>query len=917
MAHCFFEIARVPRYPYLIVAMLSKFPLFLVRKVLYCAPSYLLLFSSFCACLANDSFLIPSLPIENLAKRHFYENLSEDSHFPLLSSLKGSSNFDPDLDADARYLFYVTNTEGSNDIWVRNLITTFSTSLFYHPSEQRQPTVDANAQSLFFVSEDSDEKGDLLYLDLNIKGIKERIDQSVSLPNLWKFTENFSRKIEQWSQKHLAPACHGAFGEQRPDLSAQGDQLLFVSDRCTPGVYNIWLAKLGKTKKILELSQLTQSGASFPSFNRQGDRIVFLASSHPSQRARIYLLEMAGERFKLNQALDLATHNLTGQEIIYASPIFSENENEQGERIVYISIRQDSNGDGKLTRKDDSGIYSFQLDPWLLEKKQVTEPVASSGSPSLEKTPQKPLAHARISPDRIHESPYEASLLEPSTSIGSLTSNSRNIVYSAFYLGHFQIYLLSLQGVIPKEASIEAQYRLSQRIAQENPLSFRYILALEAVAAYFRSSELYFLYDAYISVDKWLFYSRLYANETDPKLKKLFTKRADYLYHQIQASIPLDRPSYLELYFQSKGSEIEGLDTPKGKWTKKAERDYLFRLYGWNFAEHSQAKFKHERILRSHTLYRIVQHYYTEEPRDITRALIHVRLLNREYPDYYLRKNSLLLELDIVLTEVLRLGFEKKASDTELEDATLTLLVFSQAMLSEFRNDEQFAQQVCSILYKFYTEHPHSSDYTFSELQLQADILRQSAPSAPEGRPGFPSDDPRESQKRLGDLRVVSELAESTHPSLPSMLQQTLNLIRAYYLYKEGQYEQSLALAFHVRSFLPRFRSVASESHTSKEWAHLTQNCLFLIQENFKILGNQKAYFETQSQILHVTREGLDLGLQRRDIQNLLELGKDNVINLQNLLSSLMDIYQQGLFSAYTLVIEDQNQEDGKKKSKE
>ena len=171
---------------------------------------------------------------------------------------------------------------------MRDLKNTSNFPLVKHPAEQYKVTVNTRGNRMVFVSEDKDENGDLRFLILQPARISQQNLRGISPPNLWDASSSLSDSIRDWSKKNLPKECHGDFLETDPDLNTKGDRLLFVSDRCTPGLPNVWLANI-EDEEIIELKQLTKYGADTPRFAPalHQNWIVFI-SYHNQKRAAVY-----------------------------------------------------------------------------------------------------------------------------------------------------------------------------------------------------------------------------------------------------------------------------------------------------------------------------------------------------------------------------------------------------------------------------------------------------------------------------------------------------------------------------------------------------------------------------------------------------------------------------------------------------
>lgn len=396
-------------------------------------------------CQSLEKIVPPAFNYPKLAEHYFRTKLK--SHFPL--TIQREVNLHPASSRNG-YLFYTSTVEGSGDIWMRDLKNTNNLPLLKHPAEQYKATVNAKGNRMVFVSEDKDEDGDLRFLSLQPERISQQHLRGFPPPNLWDDSSKLSHSIQDWSRKNLPKECHGNFLETDPDLNAEGDQLLFISDRCSAGIHNIWLAKL-KDEEVLELKQLSKLGASTPRFAPYPyeNRIVFISYPNQQKGGRIYLLDLNS---KSPEAVELPLAQGQKYSFIYSSPDFLG----KGDSLVYSSIREDTNQDGTLDHRDQAAIYNLSL------KKEGSPLSAFKEKENL--LPEKKL--------------LEASAVLHGLSFSDLLGGS--LFYAASLYNSINIYFIPARGIIPKEKNIEEQYQLSRRYLKQNEK--RYLMSQKAVS---------------------------------------------------------------------------------------------------------------------------------------------------------------------------------------------------------------------------------------------------------------------------------------------------------------------------------------------------------------------------------------------------------------------------------------------------
>ena len=491
----------------------------LLKSTLKLTCHFGILFYLLLQCQGQPYIKVPSFNYKRLSDQFFRKKLN--TYLPLTNQRE--SNLHPSPTQNS-FLFYTSTIDGSGDIWLRNLKNTNNFPIVKHPAEQYKASASGNGKILFFVSEDKDNTGDIRRLEMNPKKISQQVLQGLTPPNLWDESTNFSIEIKAWAKENLSQKCHGDFAEVEPDTNLEGNQLLFVSDRCSPGLYNIWWAQLDEDE-ILELKQLTTLGGSSPRFSPNHKKIVFLSRYQKYTNQRLYLLELAKENAKAEMVpIDYGVE----APYYFSSPSFLGNENE----IVYTSVKKDTNNDSKLNYKDYASIYSVSLNAsgFLTEKQLLEKNTILHG-----------LNYANLADGAIF--------------------------YSADFQSNINIYFLPALGIISKEKDIESQYKQSYTYYKEN--QGRYLLSLDAVSHYFSHRPEYILYEAKVLLNKYKYYK-----ETNQKLKFI----------EIELTIQKKEKTnpYLSLLYSLEQKKtrvlLENYQIPKNKLSKKQNRIILSRI---------------------------------------------------------------------------------------------------------------------------------------------------------------------------------------------------------------------------------------------------------------------------------------------------------------------------------------------------
>ncbi len=376
----------------------------------------------------NCSTLIPKknkikeveFDYEVISKNYFTPG--NEKPFPL--TVQKGNNLFSSTSQDGRYLYFSSNTRGNYDLYVRDLKSSTALSLTEHPSAEYKPTISPDGKNLIYVSEEEDSNGDLILSELNPQEI---------------FKDHFSGKPKsQIPRKNLTnPKGGDIFFDTDPSYSPDGKSIVFSSNRLTPNNQNIIIMDLSNPENIFKI---TDSGGSQPSYSRDGKKIIYVS-------------------YKFNKYGDIAVLHLdTGEEMYITKdpfPDFSPCFGSDPETIIFTSIREDSNGDGKINEKDISRILTKKIGS---DKEFFITPSDYSS----------------------FDSRYSS-------------FNGGSIIYSASIFNSINIYFFPITGMIPKKESPSEQLKIIQEYLNSEKESIVQ-LAIDSMSLYFSDHPLFPIY---------------------------------------------------------------------------------------------------------------------------------------------------------------------------------------------------------------------------------------------------------------------------------------------------------------------------------------------------------------------------------------------------------------------------------------
>ena len=366
-----------------------------------------------------------------------YQSISEnyfskgnEKPFPL--TVQKGNNLYNSTTLDGHYLFYTTDHSGNYDIWFRDLRSAIIVPVTTHPAPEYKPAISPDGKKLLFVSEENDSSGDIVLIQINpsksmdryLAGEKDLIEEKIFLTN-----PNFQD-----------PKKRDSFVDTDPTWAPNGKQIVFSSDRFSPGLQNLVLLDLINQNKM---TQLTTKGAASPQFSFDGKSIVYI-SFQDSKQGEIY-------KFNFDSGQE---ERLTSDNFINFSPSLSPD----GNFLYFTSIRRDSNQNGILDLGDNSLIVKLDLN--TKEEKILTTDLIS-----------------------IFDTKFSL-------------FNKGSILYSAALYNTINIYFIPESGPIPKKADIEEQLNFALRIKKNQD---NYFLALDSVKLFYEKDPLFPIYEAKIN----------------------------------------------------------------------------------------------------------------------------------------------------------------------------------------------------------------------------------------------------------------------------------------------------------------------------------------------------------------------------------------------------------------------------------
>lgn len=353
-----------------------------------------------------------------------YFTPENEKPFPL--TVQRGNNLYNSTTADGRYLFYTTGQKGNYDIWFRDLKSSITVPVTEHPAPEFKPAISPDGKKLVFVSEQYDSSGDLVLLEMDPNLWAEKILQGKRFLN--------SDFIILTNPDFDEPGKKDSFTDTDPSFSPDNRHLVFSSDRLTPGIQNlIVLDTDGKQPMRL----LTQNGGASPEWSADGNSIVYLSYQEGST-GDIYLLDLSSGK----------NERLTKDSYLNFSPSLSNDKR----YLYYTSIRNDSNGNGRLDERDNSLIVRKDLKTGGV--RQLT-----GGN------------------DSLFDSKFSS-------------FNGGSVLFTAAYYNTLNIYFIPASGSVSKEKDVISQYELALKYRDKQSFE-EFLLAIDAIEFYFSEDPIY------------------------------------------------------------------------------------------------------------------------------------------------------------------------------------------------------------------------------------------------------------------------------------------------------------------------------------------------------------------------------------------------------------------------------------------
>ncbi|AOP36070.1 biopolymer transporter TolR [Leptospira tipperaryensis] len=376
-----------------------------------------------CALLKSSAKIKPlEFNYSSIAVNYFTPE--NEKPFPL--TVQRGNNLYNSATGDGRYLFYTTGQKGNYDIWFRDLKSSITVPVTEHPAPELKPAISPDGTKLVFVSEQYDSSGDIVLLEMDPSYWAEKLLQGKRFLN--------SDFIVLTNPNFDVPGQKDGFTDTDPSFSPDNRHVVFSSDRLSPGIQNLVVLD---TEEKEPMKLLTQNGGTSPVWSADGKTIVYLSYEN-SNSGDIYLLDLASGK----------KERITSGSYLNFSPSISTDKR----YLYYTSIRNDTNGNGRLDERDNSLIVRKDLKTGVV--RQLT-----SGN------------------DSLFDSKFSA-------------FNGGSILFTAAYYNTLNIYFIPASGSVSKEKDIISQYELALQYRDKQ--SFEdFLLAIDAIEFYFSEDPIF------------------------------------------------------------------------------------------------------------------------------------------------------------------------------------------------------------------------------------------------------------------------------------------------------------------------------------------------------------------------------------------------------------------------------------------
>ena len=551
-------------------------------------------------CQSSQNLTPPQFEYGRLSDRYFRTN--PQGHFPL--TIQRGSNLQP-VTSLTGHMFYTSNVLGSGDIWIRDLGKTVNVPLVKHPAEQYKPAITPAGDRLIFVSEDQNPRGDLRLLTIDPAEIIQNTLDGVPPQDLWDQSTDLSVRIEELAAaQNMDARCLGQAAETDPVWNHNGTLLAFATDRCNPGDYDVWMLEVEESTPI-RLVRLTTGGGVQPRFGPESGELVFV-SYRSSPGGSVFMADLNQNRLVENSLREIplprsANQAKAGAAFIYTNPILThrrglrDDQLRPGMTLFYTSIRSDTNRNNRIDTSDNGAVFAYDL-------------------PTTEKT-------SSVTSE-------ERQLLDESANLLSVNHSDMIggvLLYAARLYNSVNVYFLRPRGIIPLEPDIHRQYELRNTYVEKNP--GRYLLALDAVEAYFGDQKEWLIYQGRVDQDRLRYYE-----------SRSLAARADEIRRRIQDHG--ERNPFARL--QARLAGLSGADADQ---TPTLINQFIESIR----ADRSPYKTEAEARTVLAAAYQTLAEFYNNRNRH-TEALSAVKFLNESYADYQLRDATMLQQARLELT---------------------------------------------------------------------------------------------------------------------------------------------------------------------------------------------------------------------------------------------------------------------------
>ncbi|HMV77203.1 MAG TPA: hypothetical protein PL163_01645 [Leptospiraceae bacterium] len=388
---------------------------------------FIILINSYCSVFFYRSGKVDPVEFQydKIAEAHYGPH--NEKPFPL--TVRRGNNLYPSLTKDARYLFFASDSNGNFDVYIRDLKKSVVAAVTNHPAPQYKPAVSPDGKKLAFVTERYDSEGDIGLAEINPEKIIEKSIQGEYDPSQFEFALVTNEKLE--SEGTVLRAA-----DTDPSWSNDSRFIVFATSRFSPGITNIAVIDTANKNKI---TQITKDGGASPVFSPDGKSIFYVS----------YKANNTGDIFHLDLSTD-TEKRITNDPYQNLSPAPSED----GKYLYYVSIRKDTDKNGKVGLRDDSYIIRNEL---------------ATGT-------------------AVELTAGNLSLFDLRTS----GFNGGSIVFTASVDNALNIFFIPKDGEIPRQKNIDDQYEIS-KLYRERSSAFAK-LAFDSLYLFYKDDPLYPIY---------------------------------------------------------------------------------------------------------------------------------------------------------------------------------------------------------------------------------------------------------------------------------------------------------------------------------------------------------------------------------------------------------------------------------------